>query len=464
MKKTITSLLMLALVISLMAAFTSCGEPAYEKLPADERAIELDKLSSEKMDQATSYDAKTSGIITFKMNGVDVTADISGKQQLLLTETGTLMHQEESTELSIADTTVITKSIRGYANGKAYTCDVSNGKKTAFYSEIPFDDYIAHLTRSSDDVLNAFSAESASEKNSVKRSDGGWSIVFESFNSEAKQDLAKQFEALLGSTEVSDVRISIVLDADLYYKSFIMDLFFPSDSDFKELSFRIDFSSVNTGTVEIDDMDFEDYTKIPDIRVLDKLDDALNYVPEEGEKRSVTVTISQHSVSNGNVSRAKEIDKIVYETVDGKLKYEINAEIPTNSNENYVISYEDGTQTVAKYTPSGRLYNTSTKESDDAFERAYILGILNTVKYNRGVIKTMKVSEDDPSSYILTCDVPADFMDTSAYKSATLTVIVTLDAEGEISKIDSEIYIKASNLNTNTYTLTTVCVFGDFEE
>ena len=47
MKKIITPLLMLALVISLMAAFTSCGEPAYEKLPADERAIELDKLSSE---------------------------------------------------------------------------------------------------------------------------------------------------------------------------------------------------------------------------------------------------------------------------------------------------------------------------------------------------------------------------------------------------------------------------------
>ena len=71
MKKIITSLLMLALVISLMAAFTSCGEPSLEELPADERAIELDKLSSEKMDQATSYDAKTSGTISFSMNGIN---------------------------------------------------------------------------------------------------------------------------------------------------------------------------------------------------------------------------------------------------------------------------------------------------------------------------------------------------------------------------------------------------------
>ena len=463
MKKIITTLLMLALVISLMAAFTSCGEPAYEKLPADERAIELDKLSSEKMDQATSYDAKTSGIISFKISGIDVTADISGKQQLLLADNGTYFHQEETTEISIADKTEITKSIRGYVNGKAYTCDVSSGKKTAFYSEIPFDDYIAHLNRNSDDVLSAFSAASASEKTSVKRSDGGWSLVFEDFSDEAKQDLAKQFEALIGGTVVTDAKISIVLDADLYYKSFIMDLFFPSDSDFKELSFRIDFSSVNTGTVEIDEIDFDDYTKIPDIRVLDKLDDVLNYVPEEGEKQSVKVTISQHSVSNGTVSRAREIDKIVYETVDGKLKYEINAEIPSNSNEKYVISYEDGTRTVEHYNSAGHYDDTTTKKTDDDVEKAYVLGILNTVKYNRSVIKKMKVSDNDPNSYIITCDVPSEFMDTSAYKSATLTVIVTLDANGEISKIDSEIYIKASNLNTNTYTLTAVCVFGDFE-
>jgi len=464
MKKIITSLLMLALVISLMVAFTSCGEPAYEKLPADERAVELDKLSSEKMDQATSYDAKTSGIISFKISGVEVAAEISGKQQLLLTDTGTLMHQEQSTEITIADTTEITKSIRGYANGKAYASDVSSGKKASFYSEMTFDDYKAHMNRNSDALLSAFNAESASEKTSAKRSDGGWSLVFECFSSEAKSDLTKQFDDILSGTEISDAKVSIVLDADLYYKSFIIDLFFPDKSDFKEFSVRIDFSNINSGTTVIDEIDFSDYTKVPDIRVLDKLDDALNYVPEEGEKQSVTVTASEYAVSNGNVSRYKEINKIVYETVNGKLEYEINAEIPTNSKDNYVISYEDGTQTIEQYNSSGKLCDTITNKSDDNTERAYILGILNNTKYNRGVLKTMKVSEDDPSSYILTCDVPAEFADTSSFKSATLTVIVTLDANGEISKIDSEVYIKASNLNTNTYTLTVVCVFGGAEE
>ena len=463
MKKIITSVLLLILVISLTAALTSCGEPAYEKLPADERAIELDKLSTEKMEQAASYDAEISGIASFKMNNIDVTADISGKQQLLITELGAFMHIEEITEITVMNTTEIAKSIRGFSNGKAYSSDIAGGKKSAFYSEMTYDEYTAYLSEDSSSI-SEFNAESASEKTSVKRSDGGWSLVFEKFSDSAKADLAENFKDILGDSEVTDVRISIVLDRDLYYKSFIMDLFFPDDSAFDEFAIKMDFSAVNAGTTEIAEIDFNDYTKVADIRVLDKLDDALNYVPEEGEKRSVTVTISQHSVSNGNVSRAKEIDKISYETVNGKLKYEINAEIPTNSNENYVISYEDGTQTVAKYTPSGRLYNTSTKESDDAFERAYILGILNTVKYNRGVIKTMKVSEDTPNTYVLTCDVPEELMDTSSYKSATLTVIVTLDAEGDISKIDSEVYIKASNLNTNTYTLTVVCDFSEVAE
>ena len=460
MKKIITSLLMLALVISLMTAFTSCGEPSLEELPADERAIELDKLSSEKMDRATSYDAKTSGTISFKMNDIDVTADISGKQQLLLTETSTLMHQEESTEISIANTTEITKSTRGYANGKAYINDVSSGKKIAFYSEMPFDDYKAHINRKSDDVISAFNAESASEKTSVKRSDGGWSLVFEGFSNSAKADLAKQFETLLGSTEVSDVKVSIVLDEDLYYKSFIMDIFFPDDSNFKELSFRIDFSSVNAGTVEIDDVDFDDYTKVPDIRVLDKLDDALNYIPEEGEKQTVNVKISQFQYANGNTSSQNETDNIVYETVDGKLGYEITAERSSSLKTKQVISYKDGTQTIEKYNPSGKIYNTSTKESNDTAEKAYILGIINTVKYDMSVLKTMTVSEDDPNTYILTCDVPAAFMDTSSYQSAELTIKVTLDADGNIAQIFNEVYIKISSLNGNYYSLKVTCKFG----
>lgn len=52
MKRIVTVLLLLTLVISLMTAFTSCGEPSLEKLPSDETAIKLDKLSTKKMDQA----------------------------------------------------------------------------------------------------------------------------------------------------------------------------------------------------------------------------------------------------------------------------------------------------------------------------------------------------------------------------------------------------------------------------
>lgn len=373
------------------------------------------------------------------------------------------MHIEEITEITVMNTTEIAKSIRGFSNGKAYSSDIAGGKKNAFYSEMTYDEFTAYLKENSSSI-NEFNAESASEKTSVKRSDGGWSLVFEKFSDSAKADLSKDFKSILGDTEISDVRISIVLDRDLYYKSFIMDLFFPDDSVFDEFSVRMDFSAVNTGTTEIDEIDFNNYTKVADIRVLDKLDAALNYVPEEGEKQSVTVTISEHSVNNGNISRYKETDKIVYETVGGKLKYEITADVSSNTKSKYIITYEDGTQNIERYSESGRLEDTTSNESSDDKETAYILGILNSVKYSSAVLKTMKVSEDTPNTYILTCDVPEEFADTSSYKSATLTVIVTLDAEGEISKIDSEVYIKFSNLNTNTYTLTVVCDFGEKAE
>ena len=462
MKKIITIILTIVLAVSTVMAFTSCGEPSLEELPADERAIELDKLSSEKMDQATSYDAKTSGTISFRMNGIDVTADISGKNQLLLTETTTLMHQEESIEISIAGKSEITKSTSGYSCGKAYISEVSSGKKTAFYSEMTYDEYMAYLAEDSDDVLNAFNAESASEKTSAKLSDGGWSLIFEKFNDKAKAALTKKFDDHLGDTEVTDAKISIVLDDGLYYKSFIMDLFFHDDSDFKEFSFRIDFSDINAETIDINAFEYNKYTQIADIRVLDKLDKALGYMPEDGEKGEVNVRISQRAHTNGKLSlNQKETSRIVYETVDGKFKYEIDGELSTIATSKYVIKYEDGTQTVELYSESGNLQNSNSTESDDDTQRAYVLGIINTVKYNRTLVKSMKISEDVANTYILSCDVSKELIGTSEYFSAKLTVEVTLDDDGNVSEIASEIYVKYDFLDRNSYMLTEYCTFGE---
>jgi hypothetical protein len=102
-----------------------------------------------------------------------------------------------------------------------------------------------------------------------------------------------------------------------------------------------------------------------------------------------------------------------------------------------------------------------TKESSDAAERAYVLGIINAFKYDISVVKTMKVSEDDPNTYILECAVPKALMDTSAFQSAKLTIELTLDENGEISKIYNEVYIKVSSLNADNYSFKVTCTFGE---
>ena len=459
MKKFITLLLTLTLVLSLSTALVSCGD-SYKDLPSDQRAIKLDELSSEKMSKATSYTTEIDASIKLKINGIDAVANLDGTEKLSKNNGNPLHEIKLTMELEMAGTTQLSKHYTGYQYGKYYKSEVSSGSKNQIYSELSYEDYNKHLADMNGSGLLYFNAECAGEKSSAERTDGGWTLVFKSFSEESIAEMEANLQLILFDNEIEDMEVTVVLDENLYCKTVILELEFSEESDIEEFACRMNVTEVDTGKTVIDRMSFDDYIELDDIRVLEKIEKELSFIPSDGELRAATVNISKRAVTNGNIAKIKETDEILFGTADGKFKYEVNVDSTPNK---YVISYENGEQTVKLYNSSGNLEDSAAKKSDDSTERAYILGILNSVKYDSTLVKKMKVSDEDANTYILDCSVPPALIDTSGYHYSTLTVTVTFDSDGNLVNMNSEVYIKYSSLNTNTYSLTVDCTFGETE-
>ena len=187
MRKIIAIILTIVLAVSTVMAFTSCS--SYENLPSDKRAARLDKLSEEKMNDATSYDAEITGKTVLKLSGRKTTVTFSGKEQLSINGGNVLHHSELKTTAKAGSVSSSATMLLGYQYDKIYMKRSSGSEVNALYSEMTYEEYLDFLSSSSSDLLFNVDSSAAGEKSSSKRTDGGWSLVFEGFSDSAKREI-----------------------------------------------------------------------------------------------------------------------------------------------------------------------------------------------------------------------------------------------------------------------------------
>ena len=455
MKKIIAIILTIVLAVSTVMAFTSCS--SYESLPSDKRAARLDKLSEEKMNDATSYDAEITGKTVLKLSGRKTTVTFSGKEQLSINGGNVLHHSELKTTAKAGSVSSSATMLLGYQYDKIYMKRSSGSEVNALYSEMTYDEYLDFLSNSSSDLLFNVDSSAAGEKSSSKRTDGGWSLVFEGFSDSAKREIESVFESILFGNSIYDARVTVILDENLYYKTLIFEPIFPFDSDVEEFELRIDYTNVNTGLTSIENISMEGYTEVSDLAVLGRIENALNRIPS-GKTEQAKVEIAQTIYKGATVYKTSETDVISYGTVDGKFIYDITSDL-VSPKKRFEISYRDGIQTIKTFNSVGNLDDEDTEESNDTAAKAYIRSIIDFLQFDPMLVKSVEADADAPGTYVIKSDVPKAISGTAKIKSETYDIKATFNEVGELVTLTSNltvIYTSGDSLSVSAK-----CTFED---
>jgi hypothetical protein len=177
----------------------------------------------------------------------------------------------------------------------------------------------------------------------------------------------------------------------------------------------------------------------------------------DGEMKEAELTLTQRQVNNGQITSVQETDKISYGILDGKYTYLINITVVNSSinrvtTTKYVIDYKNGTKSIEQYNFKDVLQGSSSEESNDETERAFINGLLNQMKYDKSLILTMEPDSRNSSKIIITTSVPEELISGADYHSAEMTYEITFDENGDLKKLSGELSIKLNASSTQTYT------------
>lgn len=455
MKKIIAIILTIVLAVSTVMAFTSCT--SYENLPSDKRAARLDKLSEEKMNDATSYDAEITGKTVLKLSGRKTTVTFSGKEQLSINGGNVLHHSELKTTAKAGSVSSSATMLLGYQYDKIYMKRSSGSEVNALYSEMTYEEYLDFLNSSSSDLLFNVDSSAAGEKSSSKRTDGGWSLVFEGFSDNAKREIESVFEAILFGNSIYDARVTVILDENLYYKTLIFEPIFTFDSDVEEFELRIDYTNVNTGLTSIENIPIESYTEVSDVAVLGIIENALHRIPS-GKTEQATVEIGQTVYKGSSVYKTSETDVISYGTVDGKFIYDITSDL-SYPKKRIEVSYRDGTQTIKTFNSAGDLDDEDTEESNDTEAKEYVRAILDSLQFDLMLVKSVERDDDAPGTYVIKSEVPKAILGTSKVKSTYYDIKATFNDDGKLVTLTSNLTVQYSS--GDSLSVSAKCTFDD---
>ena len=470
MKKNLFTLLLVSLTLVLVFALTSCGD-GYSNLPSDERALKLDEIADEKMSAVKDFSATVSGVLKMDMNGTIITSELSGHQKRSSNGGDNRVEILLSSTISLAGNSSTTGQKYGFQNGKAYDLSDTDGEYFGHYSEMTLDEYLDYKDDTGIEGVTAedIDAEDAETKMSMKREDGGWTLIFEDFNDEAILKIKQELGLTEYSDDIEDLTMTIILDKNLHYKMMKCELIFAEDSN-NAFEMKVDYSEINTGKTSIDDIDFDLYTEVDDIRVIDAIEDGLldaSITSGKNITRTASVYLRQRVKQNGISNTYTETDEMTYGLDEnGRVFYEINALVGQGVNgdnySEYVLTVRDGRKTTESYK-GDKLLDSETEDTDDESEKAFINLLLDELSFTRKIITKLERSDEGAGVYLLTCDIPEELIGQS-YHSGEFTLTVTVGEDYELLKMEYYLYVKFDSRGSTTYTMDYRVEFGTAEQ
>lgn len=412
MKKSLKFIALVMSVLLLCGSLVSCSidmdlDSMKMSIMTDPaKAIYLYRLCAEKADEASSGRIDIERTIDIQHG--DIKEKHKYKREIFKSDYNTEAMKFLAKESYQYGETAVTNDNYVYSEAEKYSYGFSEGKMFSseydnkMYSDTSFDEYIASYVDSHISLpefkLNITTCANSSY---TEKEDGGYTVELGEFYGEALPVIvdwvAKRMVTNSNSVLINSYTIKADMTADYspISTSFVIDATIDAETDYSQkVVFNVQKTYFDLDK-EVEIPNLTDYTKVSDLRMLDRIENAISaflssdegeikekYEDKREEKRAYTNQVETYTQST-NFKYGKTSGKWGY-SLDAYIQYE------DGSNGKVTETYEDGVKSVnvRGKTSTDKL---SEQEAREYFLSTYKMGLF---VYDRSLVDSFESTTD----------------------------------------------------------------------
>lgn len=457
MQKNIRMTFTLLFSLLMLFCLSACqlnNKPGYEP----ENAAALWEKVDQTMNTLDSMELTTTTKVVFFNGGYQF--ELNGKAYVLSTKE---CHYSESTnvvscpELNVQQTT---ETVEAYYDGKMYISNSDGTFEQKLCSEMSHEQYDQTQGGELTDEIELTDCTMAEY---ARGEDGTWDLNFSGYT---KKTIDKVLETLMLEDDIlgapiADMEVHLTANEDFYVQKLeIVFAFSPAAGESAPaFSVTAEYGGYNTATLDTAKLNTEEYTPVPDVRLMETIAVALQE-RQDAPIGKFSLSIETAYERSGTVHTSSENDIVTYGRKNGAFSYLITAQM---DGQDFLIRYQSGEQTVTAGD------QTHTAAQTEAEAKSFIDGLINSARYNANAVTD--IQKTDEGVYVLTCGQ----LDLAAYtealggdniqlSSASQQITVTFQ-EGKLVKIESGITLLGTEAGEDMSMVTnSVVTFDDSEQ
>lgn len=403
MIKHIRSFVLLALGALILLGLTACKKEQ-EELPYEpESASALWAKVDETMNALNSFEM--TGDIHVMLYSMGYKFAMDGTTSSVYTADSVYNEIEMEGGFAEISESQTSNVIEAYHDGKMYLA-TSNGTYTQrFCSSMTLEEYEDFQTN---DLVVSIDIEDCTSAEFSKEEEGTWILEFSGYTKKTIDQMLESMnpmKELLGDS-IEDMKVSLSADAQFRVKEMTVALVFTGSEDMgeesQEFTITYRYSGFDETQFDASRLNAGEFTEIPDVRILERLTDALRK-RQESIADEFTLDLSTTYEYQGRTDTVWEKDVVSYGKKNGAYYYSIDAVMEGDA---LIIKYQNGTQTVEM----GGQTQTAVQSEEEA--ETFINGLINSARYNS--IAITGVEKEGEGVYTLI----SDNLDLSEYAPA----------------------------------------------
>lgn len=474
MKKALKLVCVLLLSAFLLGGLASCAQVRLRQMDETDRAFELyDRVFMGEMPRGVrSYTVSVTMSMQMTVQGFDANITANGDMHYTNDE----VCEKLTLKSVVAGETTETETLAGYTDGTMFRSQRVDGKYLQrLKSPITKKEYQDFRAESAMGLEFEPSEYAYCAMVTCVENDDGWKATYTDFYESGMEPYRKMFagydELLAESFRLVDMEVTLLVDGKLCPKQVKMiPIYEKKDANSKgtlpTIAFEFKFVDYNQ-TSQTNLPDLGDYAEVADLRVLDRVEDAIEERLDAESGKFKTV-ISAESRVDANKSKSTESYDVSYSTTDGKLSYTMEFETYTGSSSlnksRYRLTYADS---QLKTLDLSNFREQKSGTNDDA-QRKTLKQLMNYIPLDTGSVAGIVEDENESGLYTFTAEIKnldayqslADSIDADNL-AGTVTYTVKL-VDGKITRFEVLQIITASTEDHScSVEITASCVFSD---
>ena len=497
MKRNTKALSLISLILLVVLLFSSCAfinvdfkdilnrfnsstqtedEVPLEELPLGERAEKVMDYISSRSDEEKSMDAKLE--MTFEgmlLNGKEFTVEASGVSSYRYLKNGEYQYLQTQSISTIVpgQTSDVSTHTMGYMDGKMFKTSVDSSLVTRVYSEVTKDEFIAHMDNTygtsdldlSDDDYEAISCEKINNK---------WVIEFSIYSERGvdiiQRELLSDVESLVAETHtISEIYFTVIADSEFSMTGYEIEAEFETvddkynDRPEPSLEFSVKVEDVFSPK-PIDEIDFNKYTKVDDLRTFDMVNKLLTEKVESEYCEISSEVKTNLLINSGYYNRQQEATtKYVgsFKNTESGMEYSLvysKSDSSTNYND-VSIEYKDLTQVSS----NGSYSQTETYKTDHS-AKEFIDSLIDPIGITVDGLRAAVLYDEENGVYKFEFNNVGRNLgyDSEYFGSSVKTDLTRLDVvvlNGELISLSYELIVESNNGISLTVTIN--CTYSE---